>query len=1232
MDIETSEDELVLRAHIRKLLLRYSLTHLTTNYVTYTRSEVSELLSEGLRCVPADDPLSLALPEEPFETLCRQLKLKQQQPYDQLWETNSASRQLLTEVLLERSNVREPPLRRCWDTDDETPFYNPYRPITPILTTRAIRQTPRLGASSPNKSLKQFDLKYLEHTNLKLAPDESLEEKEISPRERDGLLGFRSTLDKETLQALTSLFACVPGAQPRPIPTNDSFHIASMLSDYLHDGDSHPLVTPWRPMSPPIFPQQVGVTRAPGLEKSSDLPVLGFGIKVKVEDEEQDMAKEHMLLIDGWSQYLTLPNVMAPPPTSQSNTSNTPSLDSGSQSSHVEVDELFALTPPREPHLGMFSIEKMDECLIPRSRKPGGGRKKAIFSEPEQSLSSFLPALLPPVLEYIESEPQVTLHGSPPISLSILGQPPSPSKSISIAHDNAQNAVPHPAENEGHHTLDTGLDALIAKLCVPVSGQSPAELIMRERISDKETLMMDVPVLKEPHLHTKSQFCPTMPNSVRSLIATKNLTQNLEPSTAYLTKAVGLQSLNIELSWRPFNFGTSIPKTEELADVETFPGLDVPPKCDDNTVPELHMLLEGLESVDSGSEDRFRVDDLAVDCRAPLGEDSSLYDAILTRAERRRLAGQGKILSDESDAERSADEPMLEGVFEVQILSPQKRQKVDVPSRSPQPDPQLRVDLSKGAEEYAAGGSFSFQALCSPEASQTCSQDAPFWNAEGPGVVQLGAQAFLEQHTDPLETGVWASDLEKSHLSCLVDRSRVTQTYLQETDLQEIASSDPRYLLVNRSTRLESPLSSQASQDPIFVQQGRSHTQCHELTPGPHVETHAAPSIISDPFQVTSGARRSEKVSAQEELSNFMRMRGKTLRESNDVPSPKPSPMAALIVRPPSPPRGVPTELIDTNTLSLPDNWRAPPSRHRYIASLDIIQKTVLVNHLTSLDCNIDLIERDTFSTTGADLILDVDTAVLFVPLAPLSVNSEILADRIATLSWDFSRLVIVFEAFPSSLTYRRDNSSTPALTPYAFSPAIVKALRNFKRTLAILEGVQSAAGNLKRCGVEVRYAYARNVRDAALFARMVGEMCCVRGGEDREWLTDDYQEDEMDLARVRGMNAFAAAMILRCADINIDTLVEMKPARRFAMLAPMVGEERIIALNEEIASRLAQVAVSSSSLPVSPAGESTILPVTPDRESFKFEDNSYFRRGVHEDVYEGHPSRTHPDERMADY
>ena len=64
-----------------------------------------------------------------------------------------------------------------------------------------------------------------------------------------------------------------------------------------------------------------------------------------------------------------------------------------------------------------------------------------------------------------------------------------------------------------------------------------------------------VPKLKEPYLHPKTSLCPKLLTSVRSLVSVKN--NKLHPSTmdtesdiAYIKKVSGVQSLNIELSWR----------------------------------------------------------------------------------------------------------------------------------------------------------------------------------------------------------------------------------------------------------------------------------------------------------------------------------------------------------------------------------------------------------------------------------------------------------------------------------------------------------------------------------------------------------------------------------------------------------------------------------------------------------------------------------------------------------
>lgn len=67
---------------------------------------------------------------------------------------------------------------------------NLYRLDTPLLTTRAIRQTPKIGESSstPMTSFKRCDSHYLEHVAIKPVADEVIEEIVFSKRERDDLL------------------------------------------------------------------------------------------------------------------------------------------------------------------------------------------------------------------------------------------------------------------------------------------------------------------------------------------------------------------------------------------------------------------------------------------------------------------------------------------------------------------------------------------------------------------------------------------------------------------------------------------------------------------------------------------------------------------------------------------------------------------------------------------------------------------------------------------------------------------------------------------------------------------------------------------------------------------------------------------------------------------------------------------------------------------------------------
>ena len=553
---------------------------------------------------------------------------------------------------------------------------------------------------------------------------------------------------------------------------------------------------------------------------------------------------------------------------------------------------------------------------------------------------------------------------------------------------------------------------------------------------------------------------------------------------------------------RPFNFGTSIPKTEELADVDRHPGLNSQSglkPTDHDAENELKRLL-ALEEAATDAGGSFKADpydEPATDLAANPREDWGRYDVALTRAERRRVSGHQRTYLYETEDAEIRNQAFEDSSCTEEVSSTtrsHKRRRLVSPSDPNFPaDPKAHQDSD--AIRGVDGTRFSFNTLCSPAQdlhSQPVLEDAPYWNCAGDfpdaEVLGVGGPNFLDHYSDPVWTAETAArSLVEGHFAHVPSVSA-------GTFLSNHTGSAPTAQVIY--PREESP---RQPPDPVV------HSR----------DTHLSSTVlvVPKPASRLSDARRSEKAAAHEELSNFMKLRGKTSHEtisilaSQSEPEPEPELSVDMI----SPPRPVPTELADTTTLSLPDEWAPPPIQHRYVASLDVLQKTILLKRLTSVDCNIELVERDNSATNGVDLIIDSDTALLFVPLAPLPVSGEVLAEKVAKLSWDFACLVLVFEAFSTSLSYRPDkNESRTVLTPYAFSPAIMKALRRFKRTLAILDGMVTGT---KRRDMKVRYAYARDVGEAARLARLVGDMAQITSaatamaGDSREWLTDDYHE-----------------------------------------------------------------------------------------------------------------------------
>jgi hypothetical protein len=179
------------------------------------------------------------------------------------------------------------------------------------------------------------------------------------------------------------------------------------------------------------------------------------------------------------------------------------------------------------------------------------------------------------------------------------------------------------------------------------------------------------------------------------------------------------------------------------------------------------------------------------------------------------------------------------------------------------------------------------------------------------------------------------------------------------------------------------------------------------------------------------------------------------------------------------------------------------------MASLDLLQKQVLVRSLRTSQHLVYLVERH--SLGGVDLILDPYTAIIFAPLLSLPSQCESLLSRVSTQSYSYKHLLVVFEAYPVSRSFKpASRLSDPAGSDlHAYTPPIMKAVKKFRRTLDIRE-----ACGTKAATCEVKIAFADSVDEAAAYARYLGDIAeqrdntqgAIWGG--REWL--DLEIDEV--------------------------------------------------------------------------------------------------------------------------
>ncbi|KAL5494588.1 hypothetical protein ACEPAI_49 [Sanghuangporus weigelae] len=550
--VMSDDHELELRRHVRELLDDYVYTHLTISHVDYSDGLASEALAKILKPIPTHGPGEIALPIDPFQTLKARFEFDSLQPYDEVWNPSPNALGFLKEMYMVPKG--KPKTQKVWEENDEFDIDRiSHRPMTPLLSRSSLKKTPCLGNASKRDARKLSLAAALSLHGLRQIPNEDLPEE--NPPKLDDCLDLKLTIDASIHQSMTELRKKTPflnRLDPRPLPVYAAEYLSNRSPDYQEK---------FRTISPPLFARDRRERPAKVERDGSIFRPLKLD-PLEVQEVDQDYSTESMKVIDGW---VTLPR-----------SGSTPSLSSGTS----EVDELdqdAEFWRPSSSSAEPAAIEtleamKMEEPLFPRSEHPRS--KKSETKKPKQSLANFITSKLPaepssrvltsPKSDGILSKPE---HASPsmvPFSLSMLGQPPS----------EGEGSVTFPNESSG--------DSFHRDLLCVLKGHSAEnepkayqDIIMDERLDEKEIMFMDVPKLPPPnsYLHDSST------NSTRiigQVVYGGNSERPILKLPVNIKKVPGVKSLNLELSWRPFSFGSKIPTHTELI------GADSPFSIDSN--------------------------------------------------------------------------------------------------------------------------------------------------------------------------------------------------------------------------------------------------------------------------------------------------------------------------------------------------------------------------------------------------------------------------------------------------------------------------------------------------------------------------------------------------------------------------------------------------------------------------------------------------------------------------
>ncbi|KAF7294720.1 hypothetical protein MIND_01009300 [Mycena indigotica] len=1030
-----------LSAHIRGLLLDYVLAHITADYIQFTEQANSELCR--YEQIPLVDPNSLTIPPDPFDTLLRIHAFPSLIPSQEKFQSTPDAIKYVKSVLSASSG--KPPSARAVSEENTSETRLPlYEQFLPVLSARARRETPRPGAKLFSKSLPNSHNQFLHSQAIQPVVVEPVVEELVK---RDDVLDVVWKLRQDQREDVR---AALLGVMV-PMKKYKNRHL-----DFSSRPESPPLRTrDYEPEFIPIFPRR---RRVGSGVREGDPPPLGLGSlkdlsamilpPVKLEEVEPDFCTQNMIIVNGWSAFCrSFPNQLFIESQMPYDRLRPPVLR------HVPVRKisltsfgrlLTLLPPPYRP-------TKMDVVEIPRSKRIGGQRKKPDLIGQGSHLGSFL-------------APHVRMHADFPV----LFRPPDESESI-IGNAGSTNAA------TTKDVLDADINALYGER------QDIRDWIMKERVDEKQQLLMEVPLLPPPSHHGPNSLF--LPSHLSQLLTTPKEQVQQSPNHVhqFLKRTKGLLSSTVELSWDPIPARTPIATLPDILQVENS-------FHDDMFASPVQALLLTVCPAETTDEDVW----------------SSRYS---------KHCFEGTLPFLDLDAGRceialSRRRPGAINVSHKEIISDDLTDESTTKRKSSQDN----FDDSGIAFDFVE----------------------PDFQTPPVEMAMNVQQSFYQPISEPTE-----------------DEHVAYQTYPYYHDKNE-------FLALSFDSAQPSQLIHDAHSDETYAAMFEPHR-------GAIINDTAAVSQPSLPDIVTHSLG----------IFEFAKLRAKRVSESLPPQAPA-APPDITTAEAPANVNTLPEELHDRNTVSLPSIWNAPSSRHKYLVSMEILQRQALVRTLRS--CCVDLVERESMS--GVDIILDPHSAIIFSNLLTLPSECVDLVKRIAQESWRYSRLFVIFNAYPDTYSYRTKESTSRQSELSAYTPPVIKALRRFRRDIDIMEG----SGHLRQDCI-VQHAFADTVNDSAMFVRYLGDYLEANDASegavwgDRAWFNDDIPEGESDLAAADGMNLFASLLIL--CQIGLEEFLELTPDERVAKFAIFVGAERMSSLNRVIEQRFAALQPSESEMDV---------------------------------------------------